>query len=294
MLTKALLLIGGTGTLGAAFRQHLDYSGIDYRFTSNGASQADPKWIALPDKITSAWLSKYGAICYFAQSRKYKSFPNGISEILEVNTLLPISLARFSREGNIPFVYASSGSVYDVSTEFLSEDTFSLKSPGTWDPYIASKIFAETEIRVLNPESIILRPFFIFGPAAKKPALFPSLITLIASGAEVALPEDVGLIFNPISADIAAQQILFLLSQKQNGVFNLAGTEILTLAWVCNTISYFLDMPLKYTTQGTKSTVIGDVQKITNLGFKPINQQKTALTSYLALACKIELSQSGL
>lgn len=188
-------------------------------------------------------LSAADAIVYLAQSRRYRDFPEGAADVVEINVRGVVSLAvRALRLGVQQVVYASSGTVYAPSFGVLTE-----ASPiAPRDFYGYSKICAERLLQCFDGhfDVKILRPFFVVGPGQRASMAIPSVVGRVLHGQPVALqpgPADLprtacdGLRFGWIDADDAAESVARLLDVPGSCTLNLAGSDSASIRSVAET-----------------------------------------------------------
>ena len=177
-------------------------------------------------------------ILYLAQSARFREFPKGASDVFNVNTQAPARLADWaSSKGVKQFLYASTGSVYQLSNETIIESAPVMA--GSF--YAASKLAAE---QLLTPYSAyfnvkLLRIFNPYGPGQEN-MLIPGLIERVRKGGQVTLNGGQGLVFRPLFiTDLT--EILYRLMQQRNEigceVFNLGGNETTDLSKVVRFIA---------------------------------------------------------
>ena len=128
----------------------------------------------LPDKID--------VVYYLAQSNRFREFPEGVSDMMEVNINTPIKLIEWARTSGVKkFIYASSGGVYTNPNEAVTEVS-EINANEVLGFYLNSKLCAEmllnTFARYFETFTII-RPFFIYGKEQNETMLIPRLINSI-------------------------------------------------------------------------------------------------------------------
>ena len=142
----------------------------------------------LPDKID--------VVYYLAQSNRFREFPEGVSDMMEVNINTPIKIIEWARTTNVnKFIYASSGGVYtnpnDPVTEFSE-----INANEVLGFYLNSKLCAEmllnTFAKYFDTFSII-RPFFIYGKEQNETMLIPRLINSIKNEKQITIFGEEGL-----------------------------------------------------------------------------------------------------
>lgn len=262
-------IFGSTGCLGIALKEALLKEGaiLDSHIEGKFKREFKERGTAVFD-LNAFRNSGYTSVIYAAQSRRYKEFPAGISELTYINTVLPIQFSEICSELSIPFVFCSTGSVYRSSMDVLNEDS-ELISENSLTPYVASKLFTDlTLINKLDKQQLLIfRPFFIYGKGAKSPALFPTLVNMVRNNLEIKLIGVGGLELNPISSLDAARAICFLLKYGKTGVFNLAGLETVTIRKIATIISGELDIDVRFEESEGSEKILSNQEKLLDTGF---------------------------
>ncbi len=185
------------------------------------------------------------AVIYLAQSRRYREFPAGAGDVCRVNVDAPVALANWATAvGAEKFVYASSGSVYAPSDRKLTEES-PLLSLGSTNFYGMSKLAAEGMLQAFSARMsvAILRPFFIYG-AGQSPDMFLARIAgKIVRGEPIQLTGQDGLVFNPVHVSDAARAFAAALKRDVAGVYNIAGTDVATLASAAEKLGAMIGRP---------------------------------------------------
>jgi dTDP-4-dehydrorhamnose reductase len=209
--------------------------------------------------------SKVSRVVYAAQHSDYRtnSFENR-RDLLNVNSLFLTLFAKASAELATPLTYFSSGSVYSPKESPLKESD-PLNLDGNF--YITSKIGAELLLKTLDVDknSLILRPFFMFGQNQKTSTLIPGLLHNIANRIEIKLNSQNGMAINPISAEHAVNLVGQLHSQSASGIFNLAGTEMTNIRDLSLEIGRIINIEPKFVVDSgfsEISSLVGDTEKL--------------------------------
>jgi UDP-glucose 4-epimerase len=185
---------------------------------------ADPA-VELPGNID--------AVVHLAQSRRYRDFPEGAADVFAVNLAATFRLAEHARRcGARKFVLASTGGVYGPGKAAREDDPVLAAPPdGALGFYVRSKLAAEliVESYASLMETVILRPFFIYGPGQSR-MLVRVIAERVLAGEAVSVQGRAGMRVNPIYVDDAARAVQASLAAGPAGVFNLAGEEVVTIA----------------------------------------------------------------
>ena len=234
-----ILVVGATGTLGRFLcRQLLDVGHHLVIIVRNKSYDliTDENLVYIQMDLTDINLRRLpvdiDVVYYLAQSRRYREFPDGAEDMLDVNINAPVKLANWAVKHQIStFIYASSGGVYPNPEEPVKE-FFDISLHKTSGFYIGSKLAAELLLNNYNEyfETFnILRPFFIYGPEQNEQMLIPRLIRNIQHQTPITINGDDGIVINPIYASDAAEVCVRLLENKGTKIINVAGNEPISL-----------------------------------------------------------------
>lgn len=187
----------------------------------------------LSSLITSDLPEDIDAMVTLAQSSHFREFPEQAEEVFEVNVTANLKLLQWAVDAGVKrVVHASSGGIYGgkKGVQFLETDMLAVDSPLGF--YLGSKLCSEIVLqnyRDFFESTVILRPFFIYGPNQDDDMFIARLINSIREGRPISLQGKNGLRVNPVYVDDAA--VLFQMALKLSGthVINAAGPDILTL-----------------------------------------------------------------
>jgi dTDP-4-dehydrorhamnose reductase len=281
------LVIGGDGVLGTALRSLAHKLDLNFVFTSRSLNASSPgKFLDLNQIPGKSFFAGFSTIIYLAQSREYRSYPEGLADLVQLNIIAPTELAKIAEQIESKFVFCSTGSVYPLS-ELPSYEESPIKPQGKLDSYSASKLFGEKAVQKVNPNSLILRPFFIFGMSHNNQTLLPSIYKLIVDRHAITLKGENGLSFNPISSIDAAAALLHLISQNAIGIYNLAGHEITNLRSVANLMSSRLNLEPNFIVSDGKEILLGGCDKLLESGYQFSKTLDARLSEYVL---ELELS----
>jgi len=173
---------------------------------------------------TKALPSAADIVVHFAQSTRYKEFPDGGPDMVRINLDSTAELLDWSRSHGVSrFVLASSGSVYDPSTEAHREED---RCRAT-DMYSATKLAAEQIAQSYADlfRMLVLRLFNIYGPG-QQAGLFHSLVSRVRGCEPIALAGGHGIFLSPLFIADATDALARLIAvDVDTGVttLNLAG-----------------------------------------------------------------------
>jgi UDP-glucose 4-epimerase len=204
------------------------------------------------------------AIAHLAQSRRYRDLPEGAEDVFEVNVHSTFRLLEYARRcGARRFVLASTGGVYERSSEPIDEET-PLALSG---PYFRSKRIAELLLQDYAEflSGVALRFFFIYGPGEGQ-TLVPRLARRIAAGEEIVVEGDPGMRMNPIYTDDAAAAVERALALDRSAVINVAGAEVTSLGELVRSLAGALGREPLLCHEGTSpGDMVADTSRMTEL-----------------------------
>lgn len=213
------------------------------------------------------------AIYYFAQSNRFREFPTGAQDMLDINVIAPLQLANFGICTGVKyFVYTSSGGVY-TDTEMPFKESNCIDSTKKTNFYLSSKLSGE--ILLKNYASLfktfaIIRPFFMYGVGQNRTMLIPRLIDNIMNDKEITLNGEDGLSINPIYVTDAVNALVKILGLEGEYTINIAGNEVVSLRQICLIIGdIILKTPLFKCDQSQPNNLIADISLMENLLQKP-------------------------
>lgn len=212
-------------------------------------------------------------ILHLAQSNRFREFPDQALDIFSVNCHATLLLLHYAVAHEVrTFVYTSTGGIYTSNKERFKEEEAAAPEPSAGF-YANSKYIGETLVlnysRLL--QTIIFRPFFIYGKKQNRTMLIPRLIDQIKNGKEILLEGEEGLRINPIHVKDAAMAVMKSLESQDSGIFNLGGKQDYSLFEICTEIGQQLQMEVNLTFQKEKQAknLIGDIRKLEENIFQP-------------------------
>lgn len=166
------------------------------------------------------------AIVHLAQANV--PLPEGARELFRVNTASTLELLDWGRRvGAERFVYASSGSVFGLGEEVVTEETPRRSD----DLYAVTKEAAERLVDSYAASfrtAVVLRPFAPYGPA-QTGRLIPGLIQRVRDEAPVTLNEGGSPRMTPMYVDDAVRAFAAALELEGRHTLNLAGDEAVSI-----------------------------------------------------------------
>lgn len=192
----------------------------------------------LTEKLTTDSLPKeVDAIVHLAQSNQYRSFPEGMQDMTDVNVSGLVDILEYARNANCQhFINFSSGSVYSTNPNEQTEKSF-VKPQSA---YPLTKLISE-QISDLYSEFFTilnLRLFFPYGPG-QRGMLIPNLINAVRSGNPIGIQGDSGgLKLCPIYIDDVVSVCSQCIEDKKAGIMNVGGPETLPLKDIARQIAH--------------------------------------------------------
>ena len=182
----------------------------------------------LTDKAAFAQLPEsMDVIVHLAQSLAYRSFPDGMRDMMAVNVQGTFELLEYARaSGCQQFVYAATGSVYEGQGDQSEDGRLNPQSA-----YAVSKYCAELLLRPYSDlfGTLALRLFFLYGPG-QQAMMMPGLIQRLCKGEPVSLHgSGGGMLFCPTFVDDVASVMRVAIEKRIAGVSNVASPELLSL-----------------------------------------------------------------
>lgn len=273
------LVTGANGLLGGAVCGRLTARGEDVIGVvrhAPGDSSCAQSFLSL-DLADSAWKptalpKQLDVVIHLAQSRRFRDFPDGVSDVFGVNIQATARLLDYAlRAGATHFVYASSGGLYRRGEVPLTETT-PLDPPGDLGFYLGSKAAAEILVQsyaaLMNV--IILRPFFVYGPRQGRDMLIPRILDNVRDGRAVHLDGENGLAINPIHVEDASLAVSRAVSLPKCAVINIAGPETLTLREIAVAFGKYLGKaPIFERSSQPSRSLLGSIDRMSQLLHAP-------------------------
>lgn len=211
-------------------------------------------------------------IYHLAQSNFYQDFPLKAEDVFNVNLNATHQLLIYGHEIGISnFIYASSGGIYNNLDGSIDEES-SIKKHSKLGHYLATKLTSEIFVSQFSNyfNTQIMRLFFAYGPRQHERMLIPRLINSVNSGRPIKLSGPKGISLNPIYASDAAKALLSSLKLENSNIFNIAGSQEVSLMELINIIEQKLGLKAKIIHEGSQDLkLIGDIQKMISELHKP-------------------------
>ena len=161
-------------------------------------------------------------------------------------------------------IYFSTGTVVSGYDTPMNENM----TPSPPNVYSVTKHLAEKEIKNYSEffDSIVIRPFFVYGPNTRHNRLIYNLITNIAKKNTINLNIDAKPKINPIYIDDVIQIIQLLVENKNNISFdciNIAGNEVVSIKELAEKISKILKTSIIFKeSENNSKNIIADITKL--------------------------------
>jgi len=234
-----ILVTGASGFIGRHLLRRLVEAGCFEVFAvargPNPESDPSVHWISvdLADHNDFAGLpSAMDAVVHLAQSRSYRTFPDGAPDVYRINVDATFQLLEWARSTGVrTLVHASTGSVYRPQPYRLTEGA----ATSADSFYAASKIAAEALCAAYAPvlPVTVLRLFAVYGPGPSD-SVFSRLLRRIARGETIELDGGLGLITTPTYVTDCVDAIVqSLLTAEALRTFNICGDEEISLRDAC-------------------------------------------------------------
>ncbi len=214
--------------------------------------------------------SEIDTIFTLAQHSDFRDFPSEAVSTFQVNTSANLSILKWAVEKKVKrFIHASSGGIYGGKKEKVLVETDSLNVDRQLGFYLSSKLCSEILFQNFFDffeSSIILRPFFIYGPGQKSDMFIARLIRSIEESRGIELKGRNGLKVNPIFVDDAVDAFASSLDLIGNHTINLAGPDILSLKEIVELLGRLLGKkPLYNYEEGEPTNYVADIRRFKSL-----------------------------
>ncbi len=267
-----ILLTGAAGFIGRHTLARLEGEHDVYPLVRE-APDASRTWIEqdLTQRFDLARLpERIDAVIHLAQSHRYREFPEGAEDVFAVNVHSTFRLLEYARHaGARTFVLASTGGIYGYSYEALLETA----PANPLNFYLTSKHVAESLLvnyQALFP-TVVFRFFFVYG-RGQGPMLVPTLIEKVRKGDQISVAGRPGQRINPIHVSDAVEAFPRALELGRSDVFNIAGTEIVSIRELVGMIEQATGEPahVRHIDPEHEGDLIGDNSRMKELlGVQP-------------------------
>jgi nucleoside-diphosphate-sugar epimerase len=229
MPDNRILVTGASGFIGKATVKALEASG--YLVTQAGRRDK----FDLAENHTSIDLADCFSLKILEEKGPFDGIVHlgariGLTDFTEADLYIPnvVStgiLAKFARDWNAHFIFASTAIIHGVRTQQISED-----SPVLLDTtYAKSKWLAEELIRMATPSYTILRIGGVYGLDGPSHLGINKAIDNCINGVVPQLMGQGKALRNYIYVDDVAHKICSILASRIQGLHLMAGTEIISV-----------------------------------------------------------------
>lgn len=209
------------------------------------------------------------AVVHLAQSRRYRDWPEGATDVFDVNAAATVRLADWCRRaGAGRFVYASSGAVYAAGPDPKTET----EAPDPTGFYGASKLAGEIAALAFADQFDVtaLRFFFIYGPG-QTGMFLPGLIGRVRARETVTVAGPDGIRVNPVHVDDAARAVVAAATTvTEGGPCNVAGPQALRVREIVERIGAELGCAADVRAGPPAGDLVADVGRMRRLLHDPV------------------------
>jgi UDP-glucose 4-epimerase len=283
------LVTGATGFVGQALLPRLAERGEVValcRPDSDADAVDGVHWVGqdLSRPLDESGLpERVDAVFHLAQSARYREFPDGAQDMLEVNTASTLRLLEYCRRaGGQSFVLASTGAIYASGPEPVTETD--APQPGNF--YAASKLAAE---QIAGPYGQllhvhVLRPFFVYGPGQQADRFIPGLIRRVREGQPVTLAGDDGIRLNPVYVDDAVEALLGMLALGDSETLNVAGPGVHSIREITQMIGSELGATPDFEVGEPQADLVASIERLSERLGAPTVSMPTGIARTVAAA----------
>jgi UDP-glucose 4-epimerase len=233
----------------------------------------------LPETMPSA----IDVVVHLAQSRRFRDFPDGASDVFGINVRSMFDLALWAqRAGAKKFIFTSTGGLCGTSDRPLTEaDPY--VGGGRLGLYFATKYSSELLLRSLQPilSHVILRPFFVYGIGQDATMLISRLFEAVKSGSPILLQGRDGIRINPVHVEDCVKAIERAATVSGPHLLNLAGPDVVSLREVGEIIGKCVGRAPIFDVDEAASPghVVGDIKRITDVLGAPVIRFDDGITA---------------
>jgi len=280
-----ILVTGGTGFLGRALLPRLTERGEVLALHRPGATPPEVggvRWIEqdLAAPLRAELPERIDAVLHIAQSRRYREFPDGAVDVMEVNAMATTRLLDYCRRaGGGVFVYASSGAVNAPGPQPVAESD----APAPANLYAISKRTGEEVVEQFRSQlrAHALRYFFIYGPG-QRAMMMPGIIDRIAGGQEVQLAGEHGIRMNPVYVEDAADATAAALDLTDSATVNVAGPETITIRGIAELAGHELGTEPRFAHGAPQPDLVASTERMETLLVSPTTTPAEGLRLMIA------------
>jgi len=266
---RRILVPGADGLIGSALVDALAGTADVYALSRRPTPAVDdlahlvPCDLARPG-FTESLPEGVDTVVHLAQSRRYREFPEGAPDVFAVNVASTAALLDWARRTGVArFVLGSSGGIQRLRADRDVDEASPL------DFYLASKQAAELLSAAYGAALtvVVLRFFFVYGPAQRPSMLLPRLVRSVALGDPVVLEGEDGMRCNPLHVDDAVRAISRAALLDAGASMDVAGPDTWSLRRIAERIGAGLGRTPVFKTvpDAAPKDLVGDVGPMTTL-----------------------------
>ncbi|HEU5295319.1 MAG TPA: NAD(P)-dependent oxidoreductase [Burkholderiaceae bacterium] len=261
-----ILVSGAAGFVGSYLVRQLRAEHDVYAVARAPLGIRGVHWIShdlLRPLADAALPSHVDAVVHLAQSRRYREFPEQAADVFTVNVGSTLALLDYARRaGAARFIYASTGGIYGGGDHAFREGDQPAENLAF---YPASKQAGELLVNSYRAffQTTLCRFFFVYGKGQNESMLMPRLVRSVRSGDAITLHGDDGIRINPIHVADAVDAVARCLLLGGHEVFNIGGSEVLTLRAIADEIGRIVGRDPVFTRPDQPPTdLVGDISKM--------------------------------
>ncbi|MFW9888406.1 MAG: NAD-dependent epimerase/dehydratase family protein [Candidatus Thorarchaeota archaeon] len=249
---------GGTGFIGSHVVDSLVDAGHDTRVIDTiPPSRNDVEFVSTNivnfEELKSA-LSNLDALFHLAAVSNIVNYAQKPVFSTKVNVEATVNLLEGCLRYDVDrFIFASTVWVYGAAREMIVDESTPISLEGAGHPYttskIASELFIQDYVRLYGQNSTILRYGIPYGPRARRGTVIPVFVERIMAGQNLTIFGDGNSGRNFIYVkDLAEGNVCALSPKAKNEVYNLDGSEEITLNRIARTAIEILgaDVSVEY------------------------------------------------
>ncbi len=248
MPKKSILVTGAGGLLGTRVVQSLIKKGYHViaaiKPGSKKIKNAECLEIDLSKEFSLEGFDSPEAIFHLAQASGHTNFKHSASNISSVSISALCRLAEFACKNGVKrLIFTSSGGIYGGGPSPFKESD-PIQNASALSFYLETKWSSEKLLShfAKDIETIILRPFFIYGPSQREEMLISRLRKSILEKKEIFLAKSQGPTLNPIHVDDAVKATIACAEGEVPKIINIAGNEQVSLRRICEILGESLDI----------------------------------------------------
>jgi nucleoside-diphosphate-sugar epimerase len=224
---------------------------------------AGVRWLAqdLAQPLRDDLPARLDAVVHLAQSSRYREFPAGGPDMVDVNVACTARLLDLAvRTGASSFVLASTGAVYAAGPQPVREDD----EPRPAGFYARSKLLGEQVADAYRAELpvAIVRPFFPYGPGQQPDRMLPAVLRRLRDGEAVTLAGEDGIRINPIFVDDLVRLLATVVADGRSVTVNAAGPDVVSFRTLATLAAGALGVEPRFASAAAAPDLVADVERL--------------------------------